>query len=125
MPRTVIFTTHFLIGSPFVKPLYTRTFLRCATGENQIVLEWSRTQIQNPGSSSLAKVLHKVSPKSTVPVHLYSLYSYLQNENTVLLDSRLGRYLMRYFTRDCLSLLLSAQCRINLSDYHGISMVFP
>ena len=33
---------------------------------------------------------HKVSPKSTDPVHLHSLYSYLQNVNTVLLDSRLG-----------------------------------
>ena len=33
---------------------------------------------------------HKVSPTSTDPVHLYSLYSYLQNVNTVLLGSRLG-----------------------------------
>ena len=31
-----------------------------------------------------------VSLKSTDPVHLYSMYSYLQNVNTVLLDSRLG-----------------------------------
>ena len=30
---------------------------------------------------------YKVSPKSIDPVHLYSLYSYLQNVNTVLLDS--------------------------------------
>ena len=33
---------------------------------------------------------HKISPKSTDPIHLYSLFSYLQNVNTVLLDSRLG-----------------------------------
>ena len=31
-----------------------------------------------------------VSFKSTDPVHLYSLYSYMQNVNTELLDSRLG-----------------------------------
>ena len=37
---------------------------------------------------------HKVSPKSTDPGHLYSLYSYLQNLNTVLVDSRLGPTLL-------------------------------
>ena len=33
---------------------------------------------------------HKVSPKSTDPVYLYSQYSYLQNVNTMLLGSILG-----------------------------------
>ena len=37
-------------------------------------------------AESTAPHNHKVSPKSTDPVHLYSLYSYLQNVNTVLLD---------------------------------------
>ena len=39
---------------------------------------------------NVVQIGHNVSPKSTDPVHLSSLYSYLQNVNTVLLDSRLG-----------------------------------
>ena len=35
-------------------------------------------------------VRHKVPPQSIYPIHLYSLYSQLQNVNTLLLDSRLG-----------------------------------
>ena len=43
------------------------------------------------GCQTCHRETHKVSPKSTDPVYLYSLYSYLQNVNTVLLDSRLGQ----------------------------------
>ena len=36
------------------------------------------------GQDAGGRMQHKVFPKSTDPVHLYSLYSYLQNVNTVL-----------------------------------------
>ena len=39
-PGTVIFTFHFLIGGTIFETLI-HTVFRCATGENQSVLEWS------------------------------------------------------------------------------------
>ena len=46
--------------------------------------------VKKEKTTGMAEWGHKVSPKSTDPVHLCSLYSYLQNVNTVLLDSRPG-----------------------------------
>ena len=40
--------------------------------------------------SQLWTFYHKVSPKSTDPILLYSVYSRMQNLNKVFLDSRLG-----------------------------------
>ena len=48
-----------------------------------------RQQMGSEGLST-ARYVHKVSPLSTDPVPLYSVYSKLQNVSKVFLDSRLG-----------------------------------